>query len=294
MATAAAVSPSCVSDKWIVTFSRCSAIAPVSRTRGRPHMSVTTSISRWMPSGSTGRLENRETDHALITASLAAHRAARCRAADELLSAASRRSPGVNVSANTVPGWSTCSANSGIETRSMPTPTMLIRGTLAPAICSWRERSSRVHPVFAEPGRRIEQHLGLFTILRRLVVQPAVACGPLVQRCAARDRRGQPSLPGEDPRTGLLLIGLSLLGIERRDERLRMHQRDDAGDVTEAQAGDQARLQRELLPQPQRLAHPHEVLGAGQLVVDTVQAAVRRDDTVAQHLAHAHHLEHRG
>ena len=47
---------------------------------------------------------NRELDQALITASLAAHRAARWRAATELLSAASRRSPGVKVSANTVPG----------------------------------------------------------------------------------------------------------------------------------------------------------------------------------------------
>src|ERR1041384_2112709 len=84
-----------------------------------------------MPSGSIGRLENREPDHALMTASLAAHRAARCRAADELLSAASRRSPGVNVSANTVPGWSTCSAKSGMETRSIPTPTIAIEGTLA-------------------------------------------------------------------------------------------------------------------------------------------------------------------
>ena len=88
----------------MVTCSRCSAIAPVSRTRGRPHISVTTSMSRWMPSGNTGRFEKRDPDQALITASLAAHRAARCRAADELLSAASRRSPGVNVSANTVPG----------------------------------------------------------------------------------------------------------------------------------------------------------------------------------------------
>src|SRR6187549_487093 len=141
-----------------------------------------------MPSGSTGRFENRETDHALITASLAAHRAARWRAADELLSAASRRSPGVNVSANTVPGWSTCSANSGIETRSMPTPTMLTLRTLAD-----------VHPVLAKPGRRIEQHVRLFAVLRRLIVESTVACGPLVQRLAAGDRRGQASLALEDP-----------------------------------------------------------------------------------------------
>ena len=45
-ATAAAVSASWVSDRWIVTSLRCSAIAPDSRTRGRPHMSVMTSMSR--------------------------------------------------------------------------------------------------------------------------------------------------------------------------------------------------------------------------------------------------------
>ena len=53
-------------------------------------MSVITSMSRWMPSGSTGRLENREPDHALMTASLAAHRAARCRAADGALATSGR------------------------------------------------------------------------------------------------------------------------------------------------------------------------------------------------------------
>ena len=35
------------------------------------------------------------------------------------------------------------------------------------------------------------------------------------------------------------------------------------------------------------------MLGAGQLVVDAVQAAVRRDDAVAQDLAQPHHLERR-
>ena len=89
-------------------------------------MSVTTSMSRWMSSRNTGRWENRDPDQALITASLAAQRAARWRAADELLSEASRRSPGVKVSAKTVPGWSTCSAKSAMETRSIPTPTMLM------------------------------------------------------------------------------------------------------------------------------------------------------------------------
>src|SRR6476620_10217169 len=161
-----------------------------------------------MPSGSTGRLEKREPDHALMTASLAAHRAARCRAADELLSAASRRSPGVNVSANTVPGRSTCSSNSGIETRSIPTPTML---TL--------RRLSDVDTVFAKPRLGIQQHLCFLAVLGRLVVEPAVARRPLVQRLATGDRRGEPPLTREHPRACPLLVVPSLLGIERGDER---------------------------------------------------------------------------
>ena len=70
-----------------------------------------------------------------------------------------------------------------------------------------------------------------------------------------------------------------------------MHQRDQTRHVTEPEAGDQTRLQRELLPQPQGVAHPDQVRGAGELVVDAVQAAVRRDDAVAQDLAQPHHLE---
>src|SRR6201991_433842 len=120
-----------------------------------------------MPSGSTGRLENREPDHALMTASLAAHRAARCRAADELLSAASRRSPGVNVSANTVPGWSTCSAKSAMETRSIPTPTIAMGETLS-------HRSPGVEVVLPESRRRVEKHLGLLPLLGCVVAEPAI------------------------------------------------------------------------------------------------------------------------
>src|SRR6478736_4750191 len=285
MATAAAVSPSCVSDKWIVTFSRCSAIAPVSRTRGRPHMSVTTSISRWMPSGSTGRFENRETDHALITASLAAQRAARWRAATELLSAASRLSPGVNVSANTVPGWSTCSAKPGMETTSIPTPTIATMRTLA-------EQSPDVGTVLAESSIRIQQHLRFRLLLRYIVIEPAVG-GPLVERSTTGHRGHQPAPAGQRAPLRLRDVGRPLIGIERSDERLRVHHRDQTRHVPEPETGHQTGLQRELVAHPQRLAHPDEVLGVGQLVVDTVQAAVRRNDTVAQDLAQAHRLERR-
>ena len=61
--------------------------------RAAPHVGDDLDVAV-APSGVTGRWANREPDHALMTASLAAHRAARCRAATELLSAASRRSPG--------------------------------------------------------------------------------------------------------------------------------------------------------------------------------------------------------
>src|SRR4029077_5451722 len=134
-----------------------------------------------MPSGSTGRLEKREPDHALMTASLAAHRAARCRAADELLSAASRRSPGVNVSANTVPGWSTCSAKSGMKTRSLPTPTIAMAETLP-----------RVNVAVAEARRRVEQHLGFLPLLGIVVVEPAIGGAGGHRAGARRGRRQAP------------------------------------------------------------------------------------------------------
>ncbi|CNV61660.1 Uncharacterised protein [Mycobacterium tuberculosis] len=152
-------------------------MAPVSLTRGLPHISVTTSISRWMSSGNTGRCANRDPDQALITASFAAQRAARCRAADELLSEASRRSPGVKVSANTVPGWSTCSAKSGMETRSIPTPTMPMGGHVnrwpspatmrsalgAPPACGGRTEEmpgsqAKEHAASVYPWRRHAEH----------------------------------------------------------------------------------------------------------------------------------------
>src|SRR6516165_3872871 len=186
-----------------------------------------------MPSGSTGFLENRDPDHALITASLAAHRAARCRAADELLSAASRRSPGVNVSAKTVPGWSTCSAKSGIETRSMPTPKMPMGTNLVDRIPVLRKGSrSAVPAVLAEARLRIEQHVSLLTLLRRIVVEAPVG-GPLVQRTTAGDGRCQPVLTGQYALARPPQVVLPLGRIECGHQRLRVHQRDHARHVTE-------------------------------------------------------------
>src|SRR3984893_12527705 len=262
MATAAAVSASCVNDTWIVTSFRCLAISPVNRTRGRPHMSVTTSMSRWMSSRSTGRWENRDPDQALITASLAAQRAARWRAADELLSEASRRSPGVKVSAKTVPGWSTCSAKSAMETTSIPTPTMLIgaarpRKRVVPPphrslpYCrlhsSWVANVSdgrgrwlmTVKVVLAQPRLRVEQHRRFLPLLGHLVVEATVG-GPLVHRAAAGNRRSQSALTGEQASVGPSLIVGPLVGVQCGQEGLRVHQRDQAGHVAEPEAGHQA------------------------------------------------------
>src|SRR5882757_3689251 len=289
MATAAAVSASCVNDTWIVTSFRCLAISPVNRTRGRPHISVTTSMSRWMSSRNTGRWENRDPDQALITASLAAHRAARWRAADELLSEASRRSPGVKVSAKTVPGWSTCSANSVMETRSIPTPTMLIGRNLSDVHRGW---SKAVQVVVAQSRVRVEQHRRFLPLLGPLVVEATVG-GPLVQLAATRDRRCQSPLSGQQAGVCPAQVIRTLLGIQRGHEGLRVHQRDQTGHVAEPEAGHQPGLQRELLAEPQRVAHPDEVRGVREFVVDAIQAAVWRDHPVAQDLAQAHHLEDR-
>src|SRR5689334_14580821 len=135
-----------------------------------------------------------------------------------------------------------------METRSIPTPTMAIGGTLAPGLmcrCSSRPLSTHVHVAVAEPRRRVEKHLGLLSLLRRLLAEPAIGW-PLVQRRPTGDRRREPVLAGQHPRLEALLVVLPLLGVERGHKRLRMHQCDQTGHVTEPEAGDQSRLQREL------------------------------------------------
>src|SRR5271165_5725890 len=173
-----------------------------------------------MSSRSTGRWEKRDPDQALITASLAAQRAARWRAADELLSEASRRSPGVKVSAKIVPGWSTCSANSVMETRSIPTPTMLIgaaphssqrsassrRGSwVANLSDSHRRWLKTVQVPVAQPRLRVEQHRRFLPLLGHLVIEATIR-GPLIHRAAPGDRRGQPALAGKHTRVGPSLV----------------------------------------------------------------------------------------
>ncbi len=84
--TAAATGPSWVSERCGWTSSSppsartASATRPRSRRPGRPYPSGTTSISRRSTSGTAGGRPRRAPDHALTKASLAANRAARCRA----------------------------------------------------------------------------------------------------------------------------------------------------------------------------------------------------------------------
>ena len=140
----------------------------------------------------------------------------------------------------------------------MPTPTIAMRRNAI----SRTPAAPQVHVVVAEPRRRVEQ-----------ASRPPAASPARRGRSGGRrllvQRRAHPRSPtpaGADrpapARPTRRLVVLALLGIQRRQERLRMHQRDQTRHVTEAEAGDQTGLQRELLAQPQGLAHPHEVGGA--------------------------------
>ena len=94
MATAAAVSPSWVSDTWMTTSARVLGHGSAEPDLGpSPHVGHHLDI----PVDAFGQhraLREPRTRPRLDDGSLAAQRAARCRAASELLSAASRRSPG--------------------------------------------------------------------------------------------------------------------------------------------------------------------------------------------------------
>ena len=81
------------------------------------------------------------------------------------------------------------------------------------------------------------------------------------------------------------------IGRYRLEECLWVHHGDEAGYVPEAEAGEQSRLQRHRVTEPQGFASPDEVFELGHLVVHAVEAAVRRDDAVREHLAEADQLE---
>ncbi|CKM71126.1 Uncharacterised protein [Mycobacterium tuberculosis] len=125
------------------------------------------------------------------------------------------------------------------------------------------------------------------------MVVEATVTGPLVHRRTTGNRRGQPALTGQQAGVGTPLVVRALCGIQRGDERLRMHQRDQARHMAEPEAGQHAGLEWELAAEPQRVTHPHEMRGAGQLVVDAVEAAVGWDHPIPQYLAEPHHLEDR-
>ena len=88
----------------MVTSARCSAIAPVSRTGAAPHVGDDLDVA--MDAFSTGAGLNRDPDHALDDGLLGGS-GRRCRAGKRTLVGGVAALPGVNVSANTVPGWST-------------------------------------------------------------------------------------------------------------------------------------------------------------------------------------------
>ena len=75
----------------------------------------------------------------------------------------------------------------------------------------------QVHTVVAEPGRRVEQHLRFLALLGSVVVEPT-AGGPLVERRATGDRRGQPALTGQEAGVGALLVLSRCSGSQRRQE----------------------------------------------------------------------------
>src|ERR1700756_1982626 len=126
-----------------------------------------------------------------------------------------------------------------MKTRSMPSPTIAMAETLP-----------GVKVAVAEAGRRIEQHLGLLALLGIAGIDPPVG-GPFVHRAAARDRRRQPALTGQHPLSRPHLVVLALLFVERREQGLRVHERNEPGHVAEPKAGDQPGLERELLAEPQ-------------------------------------------
>ena len=265
-------------------------MAPVSRTLGRPHMSVTTSMSRWIPSGSTGRCANREPDQALITASLAAQRAARWRAADELLSAASRRSPGVNVSANTVPGLVDLLGEVR-EWRPGRSPPRLSPRCQERLVADNQPRCTS--PFSPSRDFRVQQHrrppaaspahrgrTGGRRAARRAERPPAIADASRRWPASTRrpDPRRRPPAARDPAPPGTPAGAPARSGPTRARTRGWSPDRPSAGTSRPAAAVSRSHT---------------KCASVGQLVVDAVQAAVRRDDAVAQHLAQAHHLERR-
>src|SRR4029078_3123542 len=106
-----------------------------------------------------------------------------------------------------------------------------------------------------EQRRRFESLSVLLPLLGRPAAESTVR-GLLVERPPTGDRRRPPALTGQHPGVRTLPIPLALRRAECGEDRPRMHQRDKARHVAEPEAGDQTRLQRELVPQTQGVALP--------------------------------------
>src|ERR1700712_3208413 len=103
-----------------------------------------------------------------------------------------------------------------METRSMPTPTMLMPGTLAEPSRDSADASCRasrpIPTVLAETRLGIEQHVGFLTLLGGVAVEAAIG-RLLVHGRPTRDRRGQPPLTLQHTTIGATPVVLALLGI---------------------------------------------------------------------------------
>ena len=110
-----------------------------------------------------------------------------------------------------------------------------------------------------QTGLRIEEHARLGVVLVDRLVEATVR-RTLVGRLATADRLQEALTAQAGPLVGALTVGVALLRVQRGDERLRVHHRDQSGHVTEAEAGQQTRLEREPLAELEFDYMPGDVL----------------------------------
>ena len=254
-------------------------MAPVSRPLGRPHMSSMTSMSRWIPSGSTGRspTANRPRLDEVLLSRPPRGEVPRGRRA---LVGGVAALPGCQRFGEHGAGLVDLLSEVGNGDQIDPHPDYRHAGTLL---------TPPAHYTSPSPAAtRVEKHLGFlrfsgaswlnrdrqaFRIAAAHRRSPTRACAdrpapePRIAPCrpAAAQGRARPGTPA---------------GARRHH----------AGHVTEPEAGDQAPFNGNSSPS-RSLSRSQTKCAALAFVVDAVQAAVRRDDTIAQDLAQPHHLE---
>src|SRR5947209_15215695 len=117
-----------------------------------------------------------------------------------------------------------------METTSIPTPTMPMAGQVngrpGPVTMRSAQRTEEtpgntakssgrdlIGVAVAQPGGRIQQHRRLLPLLRRAVVEAPVRWA-LIHRRAARDRRDQPALAGQQALVRTPLVIRALIRIQ--------------------------------------------------------------------------------